>query len=266
MKHRKPVQLARCAAVAGSLAAAALPAQAEQIAHAAYAEPTPRYGHHALGAPHEYARLLATTDAGRRLALELPEPEVFEDLAPRRVRLAAGAPAELLVIVSARRGGARLALVGLRDGALAITAQSAPIGTPMRWLNPVGDGVADLDGDGVAEIAAVTTPHIGGTLRVYRRDGERLVELAALAGFSNHVYGSPELALSGPVQLAGRTQLLVPDQQRHTLRLVALQGGALVETARCPGPAPAAGSPIATPGPLRDCIAALGGAALPATR
>ncbi|PMR68583.1 hypothetical protein CR158_22340 [Halomonas heilongjiangensis] len=42
---------------------------------------------------------------------------------------------------------------------------------PNRWLNPVG--VADLSGNGEAEIAAVTTPHIGGVLRVYRRSGER---------------------------------------------------------------------------------------------
>ena len=31
------------------------------------------------------------------------------------------------------------------------------IGTPRRWLAPVG--VADLDGDGRAEIAYVETPH-----------------------------------------------------------------------------------------------------------
>ena len=37
----------------------------------------------------------------------------------------------------------------------------------MRWLNPVG--VPDLDGEERAEIAAVITPHIGGTLKVYRR-------------------------------------------------------------------------------------------------
>jgi hypothetical protein len=66
-------------------------------------------------------------------------------------------------------------------------AQSAPIGAPNRWLNPVG--VADLDGDGVAEIAAVTTPHIGGVLRIYRRTGEVLAEVTSLAGFSNHEYG-----------------------------------------------------------------------------
>ncbi len=133
-------------------------------------------------------------------------------------------------------------------------AQSAPIGTPNRWLNPVG--VADLDGDGVAEVAAVTTPHIGGVLRVYRRSGERLIEFDSLAGFSNHVYGSAELGLSKPALIAGRMQLLVPDAQRAAVRVIALSGTNLIETGRCPLPAP-----ITSPDALRDCEARLNNAA-----
>jgi len=108
----------------------------------------------------------------------------------------------------------------------------------MRWLNPVG--VADLDGDGRAEIAAVITPHIGGTLKVYRREGAALVEIAALGGFSNHIYGTPELALSLTLALTpgGKTRLLVPDTARRNLRVIALELGKLVETARCPLRAP----------------------------
>lgn len=110
-------------------------------------------------------------------------------------------------------------------------AQSPAIGTPMRWLNPVG--VADLDGDGQAEIAAVITPHIGGTLKVYRRVGDKLFEISALTGFSNHVYGSPQLAMSAPVSIGGRMYLLVPDAARLLLRVIALEGGRLVEVRRC---------------------------------
>lgn len=226
-------------------------AQAERIIAARYAEPVERYGHFALGRPHEYARLVATTDAGRDAVLVLPEDEVFEDLAPRLVYLADQAPPALLVIVSSHDGGSRLALVGLDGSRLEIVSQSIPIGRTNRWLNPVG--VADLDGNGEAEIAAVTTPHIGGVLRVYRRRGEHLVEIASLGGFSNHVYGSRQLALSKPVQIDGRMQLLVPDGRREAIRVISLGESGLVETARC-----RLGEPITEPEALHECERRLG--------
>jgi hypothetical protein len=234
--------------LAGALALLATPAAAESIAQARYAGPVERYGHFALGRPHEYARVTATTDAGRRLELRLPEDEVFEDLAPRLVTLAAGEPQEILAIASHRERGSRLVLIRATSGRLEISAESAAIGTPNRWLNPVG--VADLDGDGRYEIAAVITPHIGGTLKVYRRTDRALVEIAALGGFSNHVYGTPELRLSMPVSIRGEALLLVPDATRLRLRLIALQGGRLVEVGHCSLPAPVTGPivPEACPG------------------
>ena len=223
-----------------ALSVVASGAVAETITGAQYAAPVDRYGHFALGRPHEYAHLTATTDRGRSLELRLPEDEVFEDIAPRLVRLATGEPAEILAIVSRRDDGSRLAMIRLRGDRLEVSSESPATGTPWRWMNPVA--VADLDGDGRAEIAVITTPHIGGTLRVYRRDGSKLVEIAALTGFSNHVYGSPELGLSATVSIAGRTRLLVPDATRLRLRLVALEGGRLVEVGRCALPAPVTGA------------------------
>lgn len=210
------------------------------IIGAQYATPVARYGHFALGQPHEYARVRATTDSGRSMELQLPEDEVFEDLAPRLVRLEAQEPAEILAIVSRRQDGARLVMIRLNGDRLEVSAESTAIGIPMRWLNPVG--VVDLDGDGRSEIAIVTTPHIGGTLRVYRRSNRKLVEIAELAGFSNHVYGSSELGLSAPISLAGRMRLLVPDTSRQNLRITALEGGRLVEVGRCALPAPVIGA------------------------
>jgi hypothetical protein len=218
---------------------ASWPACAQQLTEARYIEPVNRYGHFALGRPHEYAAVTATTEHGKRLTFDLAADEVFEDVVPRVVRLYPGGGDELLVIVSNRNTGARLALIGQVGGRLVFSAQSAPIGTAMRWLNPVGN--ADLDGDGEAEIAAVITPHIGGILKVYRRVGGKLVEIAALEGFSNHTYGSPEQALSIVASIDGRPQLVVPDLTRRALRLIALQEGRLAETSRCPLKAPITG-------------------------
>lgn len=218
--------------MAGLFLGLALPLHAERIVGAHYAAPVERYGHFALGRPHEYARVVARTDSGRDLALDLPADEVFEDLAPRLVPMAADSPPMLLAIVSSVHDGAGLALLGLADGHLTLLARSVSIGTPHRWLNPVA--AVDLDGDGVVEIAAVTTPHIGGVLRIYRQQGARLIETASLAGFSNHVYGSAELRLSGAARIAGQTQLLVPDARRASLRAIRFKNGRLAETARCP--------------------------------
>ncbi len=227
-------------AIAVLLTSFASQANTESIARAQYETPTQRYGHFALGRPHEYARLAVTTDTGRRLVFALPEDEVFEDLTPRLVKLAADEPVELLTIVSQRQKGARLMLIRLSGDRLIPGAESPAVGTPMRWLNPVG--VVDLDGDGQAEIVSVTTPHIGGTLKVYQRQGARLVEIAALGGFSNHVYGSPELGLSAHQTVAEQVRLLVPDNSRRQLRVIEFTSGHLTEVGRCALPAPVTGT------------------------
>lgn len=224
-------------------AAASSAASGEVIVDARYEQPIERYGHFALGRPHEYAQLVVRTSSGRNAVFELPEDEVFEDLAPRLVRLEPDAAPVLLSIVSSRSGGGRLALLKFADGALSMLAQSPPIGIPNRWLNPVG--VTDLDGDGRAEVAAVITPHIGGRLTVYRVAGNRLEPVARADGFSNHLYGSPELDLSLPVSLDGEASLVVPGQTRRHLRVMALDGRELREVARC-----ALGAPIE--GTLRE--------------
>ena len=213
---------------------------AESIHTAAYRNPTERYGHFALGRPHEYAALVVRTDTGQTHTWGLAEDEVFEDLTPRLVRFSSGGPVELLTIVSSRSVGSRLVVFGFANDRLSMLSQSKPVGAPMRWLNPVG--VADLDGDGVPEVAAVVTPHVGGILTVYQRRGQDLVALAELPGFFNHRYGSPELAMSAALNWGGSMRLLVPDIDRTTLRVIALRGGALTEQGQCVLRAPMTGT------------------------
>ncbi|MCF8200173.1 MAG: hypothetical protein K9J42_15505 [Sulfuritalea sp.] len=206
-------------------------ADGDGITSAHYADPVSRYGHFAPGRPHEYARVEAKLRSGARLWHQLPDSEVFEDVRPRLVYLARNEPAQLLTIVSHRNQGAALVLLGVENNQLKIVARSDPIGTPMRWLNPVA--TADLDGDGVAEFAAIITPHISGTLKIFRRSGDKLREIAALDGFSNHVYGSSELGLSILFSDSGRQRLLIPDQSRTVLRIIEFVAGSLRETGRC---------------------------------
>ncbi len=228
---------------------------AEPIAHAHYANPVERYSHFALGKPHEYASLKATMRSGRTLTLQLPHDEVFEDLTPRIVKLAATEPEAILAIVSQRDSGARLVLIEPRGDSLVISAQSPAIGMPNRWLNPVA--VADLDGDGRAEIAVVITPHIGGTLKIYRKHNKRLIEVASLEGFSNHEYGNAELNLSTSFSISGRTYLLIPDTTRLQLRIITLENDRLVEAGRCTLAAPLTG-PIKSISPREVSVVTLG--------
>ncbi len=225
----KPRQILPYVSVALTLIAANAPA--ETIAEANYKNQVKHYGHFALGEPHEYSHLSVTTDKGRKLVFKLPENEAFEDLKPRLAELSANSPKKILTIVSKHGSGSRLVLFAINNNQLEISAQSHAIGLPNRWLNPVG--VADLDGDGQAEISAVITPHIGGILKVYKQQGKELVEIAAMDGFSNHAYRSTELALSTPSYIAGKMQLLVPDDSRQSLRIIALVNNRLIETGRC---------------------------------
>ena len=129
---------------------------------------------------------MVRTNIGHTPIWALAEVEVFEDRNLRLVRFSTGGPVEVLTIVSRRSVGSRLLVFGFANDRLSMFSQSKPVGAAKRWLNPVA--VADLDGDGVSEVAAVVTPHMGGILTVYQRRGKDLVALAELPGFSNHRY------------------------------------------------------------------------------
>jgi hypothetical protein len=171
---------------------------APKIRAAEYAGPTDRYPHGALGDPLEWSGLRLSLgpppgcsgDRSVRL-IALPDLLVFEDVAPRLADLDGDGGSEVIVVESHRDRGARLAVWGLRDGTLQRIAQTAFIGTRFRWMAPIG--AADLDGDGLQEIAVVDRPHLAKVLRIWRFEQDRLVEVGAAAGFSNHRFGDQEI-------------------------------------------------------------------------
>lgn len=202
--------------------------------------PTERYRHGALGDAIEASGLAVDMTDGRRLGFTLGPDSVFEDRVPRLYDLDGDGTDEILVVRSRQDRGAALAVLAVRDGTVRIVAETPPIGQPNRWLNPVG--AADFDGDGRVEIALVRTPHIGGTLLLYRwRDGG-LAEAYRAEGFSNHVLGTRELGLSAIVDADGDgvADLAVPSADRRSLRIVGFAGGRLRELAVFALPAPVA--------------------------
>lgn len=190
-----------------------------------YRKPTDRYGHGVLGDAIEAGGLALRLKGGILETLNLTTQAVFEDRAPRIVDIDGDGVDEILAVKSYTRAGAALAVIETSDRGLRQAAESEPIGQPYRWLNPIG--VGDFDGDGRREVAAVVTPHLGGTLTLYDWRGERLEVEHAAPGFSNHAIGSRELHLADAADMDGDgiPDLIVPDAARRNLRVVTFAFG-----------------------------------------
>jgi hypothetical protein len=211
------------------------------IAEAWLASPTLKYWHGILGDVVTAGELRARNRNGDTLRYRLPDDAVFEDRLARMVYV--DGQDAVLVVESGLATGASLALFGLDRpatdaAALVPLAQSAPLGGPNRWLNPVG--VGDFDDSGHTLVAAVLTPHVGGPLVVYQRQGAKLVERYRAPGFSNHEIYSGELGMSAVADANGDgvPDLAVPDAKRETLRIVTFAGGHFAELQRIPGDSP----------------------------
>lgn len=208
------------------------------IAEAWLTGPTRRYPHGIMGDTIEASGIRVVTDEGKILETTLGPNSVFEDRLARLADVDGDGRDEVVVVHTYLNAGAALAVYEVRGGALRRMAEAPPIGRPSRWLNPVG--VADFDGDGVPELAAVITPHIGGILKIYSVQGSVLVEEGATArGFSNHFIGSRELGMSAMADANGDgvTDIFVPSADRGALRIVTFAGGEFTEIANLPLPA-----------------------------
>lgn len=195
--------------------------------------PSSRYPHAALGssvhAGSLHVLMVQPDGSHRPLSLDLPPNRVIEDRLPRLADLDGDGRDEIILVESDARLGSRIVVYGLRLGAgarqpvLAQLAGSPFIGTANRWLNPVG--VADFDGDGRLDIAAVLTPHLGGVLTLYRYQPPSLEPVASAAGFSNHRNGSSEQQLAAIVHRPGRhPTVILASNDLQTLHAVGIDG------------------------------------------
>lgn len=166
----------------------ALPADAQEVASATFADPTRRYAHAVLGDDVEWGTLEVEMTSGLRHTIRLPQDHVFEDVAPRLWDVDGDGSPEIVVVETDVALGAALAIY---RGAMKI-AETPHIGQRNRWLAPIG--AADLDGDGAIEIAFVDRPHLRKTIRVWRLAEGKLVEIAQASGFSNHRIGEDDIA------------------------------------------------------------------------
>ncbi|MBC7918556.1 MAG: VCBS repeat-containing protein [Rhodoferax sp.] len=137
---------------------------------------------------------------------------MFEDRVPRLADLDGDGRDEIILVEADVVNGAALVVYGLKNGAIAELARGPYAGSSFRWLNPVG--VADFDGDGLLDLASVTTPHIGGILTLHHYRPPRLEPYARATDVSNHRMGELEQQLAVIVaHSSNRPTILIPNMQ-----------------------------------------------------
>ncbi len=202
-----------------------------------YDAPTTRYTHGVLGDTIEAGALYAYAEgAGNNcdvIGVELDGAHVFEDVAPRLADLDGDGMAEVITVRSNLTIGAQLAVYGdAGDGTtLTLLAATPFIGRRNRWLAPIG--AADLDGDGVMEIAYIDRPHLARTLRIWRYEDETLTEVAAASGLTNHRIGEDFIS-SGIRDCGNGPEMLTANADWS--RLIASRFDGVEITARDLGP------------------------------
>jgi hypothetical protein len=220
----------RAAAAILVLAAGCAAADGTQsgIASARYEVPDDVYPHRIMGSIREKRVLAVTLTDGREVRVDLregPEPDhVFEDIAPRVVDADGDGTADVVVVESDPGLGAQLAVYSLRRDTLVKSAATPHIGQRFRWLAPIA--VADLNGDGVTDIAYVDRPHLAKTLRVWTWAPGGLTEIAALEGVTNHRIGD-EVIWGGLCACGNGPEMIVADAGFETILAVRLVGSGL---------------------------------------
>lgn len=213
---------------------------AEMIVSARYTEPTTRYAHGVLGDAIEHGALeirtkktsgegLSVTAVGQTTThlVRLPQERVFEDTEPRIVDVDGDGLPEVVVVESHQQQGARLAIYSHKG----LLAAIPYIGTRNRWLAPVA--IADLDGDGLVELAYIDRPHLAKTLRVWRFEDGALTQVTALEGLTNHRIGERDIA-GGLRECGNGPEMIVAEGNWRRLVAVKFDGTRLA--ARAIGP------------------------------
>ncbi len=190
------------------------------IARAWLSEPTRRYDHGVLGDKIEASSVTLEERGGKRSVVRLKDDAVFEDLHPRLADLNGDGLDEIVVVKSYLARGSALAVIGSAKGRYEIVAETPPLGSANRWLDPAG--IADFNGDGKVDIALVRQPHVVGMLELWTFADGRLRKTGEFPDVTNHVIGSRAIDMGGMGDFDGDgiADLALPSLDRKRLRII----------------------------------------------
>jgi len=195
-----------------------------QVRRAWLVQPTDRYDHGVLGDLIEAGALKVQLRDGREMVYELGDQYVFEDLTPRLADMDGDGLDEIILARSSLSEGAAVSVYRIGERQIEQFAVSPSIGLAYRWLNPIGAG--DFDADGEMDIAVVETPHLGKTLVIYGREVSRLKSIGRADGYSTHSMGSTVLKMAVVADLNGDgvLDIVLPNGSKDRLVAVTFRG------------------------------------------
>ena len=195
-----------------------------QVRRAWLVQPTDRYDHGVLGDLIEAGALKVQLRDGREMVYELGDQYVFEDLTPRLADMDGDGLDEIILVRSSLSEGAAVSVYRIGERQIEQFAVSPSIGLAYRWLNPIGAG--DFDADGEMDIAVVETPHLGKTLVIYGREVSQLKSIGRADGYSTHSMGSTVLKMAVVADLNGDgvLDIVLPNGSKDRLVAVTFRG------------------------------------------
>lgn len=152
--------------------------------------------------------------------ITLPEPQVFEGIAPFWADVNGDGIPDIVTTVSDDRGGPRIRAYQ-PDGTL--VAEGPAVGRGGYWRHQLA--WANFGFNGEMLLAEVLTPHHGGIVGFFRYDGNGRFERVGRAdGYTSHVMNTRNLdmVIAGDFDGDGQAELILPDQERQTLISLAL--------------------------------------------
>jgi hypothetical protein len=168
---------------------------------------TDQYDHAILGDPFEAKAFeVLNRCTGERTRTTVASEDVIEGISAMLADIDGDGSKEVLVTISNDNVGSRMSAFTFEGD---LVAESVPIGQGGRWQTQLA--VAPIGPNGESEVVDIWKPHANGVAEFLQLEGNTLVRVADLAGFTNHVIRTQNLdkGLVADADTDGRLDVVV---------------------------------------------------------